>query len=138
MTDTELGNDGVLMAYAVNSRIGRQAVHGSIQLGDYAYEFTTGGAGRGPAPFGDYHIGGREYHPRLHGSCFPLSDKRDPLLGGVWRSALFIHRGPTGPGGRSLGCFHIAPDRFRQFEHDLMAGGYHTLRFIGPDTEGIA
>lgn len=119
-------SDGVLHANTLeNKRVGgRSTLHGNIKIGDNTYPFVTGGKGRGSAPYGDYKLGGAVNRPKLGGAAFPMSNKHDPNINST-RGALFVHRG--GPKG-SLGCLHIPPGQFKQFQRDVQRGGFKTLR----------
>jgi hypothetical protein len=90
----------------------------------HRYPFLTGGGGRGAAPYGYYSMGGREIHPKLHGSSYPLSNKYDPRIGAT-RGALFLHRADR---GATLGCIGVPSKYFDALERDISSGHVKGIR----------
>ena len=89
------------------------AVHGYLDVGGHRYSSVTGGAPGGVhVPHGDYRIGPREFHPKLHGSSYHLTGPQYRGGGG----GLFFHRGGM---YSSQGCFHLLPSVMGEFEKDL-------------------
>lgn len=102
-------------------------IHGQVMVNGNAYDFVSGGRGRGALPFGDYAVGGAETHPFLGGTAYPLSDSYDPYTGDN-RVGLFIHRGR----GASEGCIAIPPEQWDSFQKDMTAAGPKSIH-VGPN-----
>jgi hypothetical protein len=101
---------------AEQSRTPYGMLHGKLNVGGNVYDWSSGGRGRGSLPYGEYKVGGPEKHSALHGTAYPLSDARDPTLGGAVRSGLFIH---SGRGQASHGCIHIPLNQYAAFKRDM-------------------
>lgn len=115
-----------------------QLATGTITINGNAYEFRSGGHGRGNLPRGDYEItphlwsrNDRSMNVGGVGYSFAMSDKYDSRVGGT-RTLLRIH--PDGGTAGTLGCVGIVGDAAtqRRFIADMRAelqrnGGRFTL-----------
>ena len=116
-----------------------QMVAGTVTVNGHAYQFRSGGHGRGSLPTGEYqvtrHLDSRSDNAMSVGGVgysFAVSDKYDPRVGDT-RSLLRIH--PDGGSAGTSGCIGIVGDAAtqRQFRADMLAeiqrnGGSYTLQ----------
>ncbi|MBI2373142.1 MAG: peptidoglycan-binding protein [Deltaproteobacteria bacterium] len=133
------GNRTATFDKVTNPGARNQMVSGKITINGHAYDFRSGGSGRGSLPAGSYNVTAHRWDrhdkPTMEvggvGYSFALSDKYDSRVGGT-RTALRIHPDGRGPG--TIGCIGIVGDANvqRRFREDMRAelnrsGGQFTL-----------